>query len=73
MNKRFSAVAAGVSTLVVSGASFAQTATTDVGTLFGGVDLSDVKTHVLAVGATVIAIALAFKGITLVKKAISKV
>ncbi|CAG2143016.1 hypothetical protein [Cupriavidus plantarum] len=41
--------------------------------IFAAVDLSTVATFVGTVGVTVIAIALAFKGITLGKRAVSKV
>lgn len=40
--------------------------------IFAGVDLAGVATFVGAAGLTIVAIALAYKGITLAKRAISK-
>lgn len=71
--RKLLAVSSAVSAVLVSGSVFAQATTTDIGTLFGGVDISDVKTQVLTVGAVIISIALVMKGISLVKKTIGKI
>lgn len=72
MRKNFFSAAAAFATVAFVTAS-AHATGTDIDTLFGGVDISSVKTNVLTIGAGIIGIHLAMKGIGLVKKAISKV
>lgn len=70
MNKKLF-VSALVGSAVVSLPAFATG--TDIATLFGGVDITDVKTQVMTIGAVIIGVALVMKGITLVKSTIGKI
>lgn len=70
MKKMHLAFSAGAVGLLVSGAAHA---TGPIDTLFTGVDLSSVSTNVTTIGGVVLAIALTFKGIDLVKRAVTKV
>lgn len=65
------AAAAGLSALALTGAAHAQTAT-GIDSLFDAVDFAGVATKVIAVGVVVVGIAMALKGISLVKRVIGK-
>lgn len=69
-NKARKAAALALVTLLASPA-FAQ-ATDPVGQIFDGVDLSTVVASVVAIGLIVMSIVMAFKGIDLGKRAVSK-
>lgn len=59
-------------TALIFGASAHATATNPMDQIFAGVDLSSIASWVGGAGLTIVSIAMAFKGITLAKRAISK-
>lgn len=73
MFKQMKRAAVGVAAATTAGLASAQSAATDpTAALFAAVDLSGVATGVGAMGVVVVGISLALKGISLVKRAISK-
>lgn len=59
--------------LMLAGVARAQTTPTGIDALFDTVDLSGIEAKVMALALVIVAIALAFKGPTLVKRIISKI
>lgn len=81
MNKPFSALrnlaanqyARAGALVTMATPAFAQSTTSPIDTLFDGVDFSGIATKVVAMGAVIIGIVVAFKGVDLVKRVIRKV
>ena len=65
-------IAVGASGLALSGLAAAQTAASPFDALFAAVDFSSVAAKVGVMGVAVIGIALAYKGIDLVKRGVRK-
>ena len=65
-------IAVGATGLALSGLAAAQTATDPFDALFAAVDFSNVGVKVGVMGVAVIGIALAYKGIDLVKRGVRK-
>ena len=65
-------IVAGASTLALTGLAQAQSATTPFDSLFAAVDFSSVASKVGVMGVAIIGIALAYKGIDLVKRGVRK-
>lgn len=65
-------IAVGATGLVLSGLASAQAATDPFDSLFAAVDFSSVAAKVGVMGIAVIGIALAYKGIDLVKRGVRK-
>lgn len=65
-------IAVGVTGLALSGLAAAQTATSPFDSLFAAVDFSSVGAKVGVMGVAIIGIALAYKGIDLVKRGVRK-